>query len=350
MTSISKGETCVNQQRLRSLFLQAAYKISQDDDRGWVTIDRLQSELGMEPENPALLNDEVVKVAQYFDEKGLIKKQIVGYGMFTLTAYGIDRSKQEIQEAQKRDPQDFLNALYKLSDGNPAELVQWEDIASEMGWVADNQRHHERSLAIAERLRQSGYVTIEVDEGDLYRITSRGLDQVEGKAQYIAAAPIRPVPEPPPAISESLSNFRVDHTNADKTAFIMMQFRDTKQHTAISEAIKNSLGKHRISGVRADDKEYHDDLFPNVLTYMHGCGFGIAVFERIEEEAFNPNVSLEIGYMLALGKPVCFLKDRTLKSLNADLIGRLYREFDSYEPDASIPPRLDKWLRDRNLV
>lgn len=130
----------------------------------------------------------------------------------------------------------------------------------------------------------------------------------------------------------------------------MMQFRDTEQHTTISEAIKNSLGKHGISGVRADDKEYHDDLFPNVLTYMHGCGFGIAVFERIEEEAFNPNVSLEIGYMLALGKPVCFLKDRTLKSLNADLIGRLYREFDSYKPDTSIPPQLNKWLNDRELT
>lgn len=347
---VLKGVPRVNQQRLRSLFLQAAYKLAQDNNMGWVSIDQLQSELGMEPENPAFLNDEVLKVAYYFGEKGLLKRQVAGWGMFTLTAEGTDQAEREIQEARKRDLQDFLNALYKLSDGNPAELVQWDDIASEMGWVADNQRHHEYSLAIAERLRQSGYVTIEVEEGDLYRITARGLDQVEGKAQYIAATPIQPVPDPPPAISESLSQFRVDHTNADKTAFIMMQFRDTNQHTAISEAIKNSLGKHGISGVRADDKEYHDDLFPNVLTYMHGSGFGIAVFERIEEEAFNPNVSLEIGYMLALGKPVCFLKDRTLKSLNADLIGRLYREFDSYEPDSSIPPKLDKWLEDRNLV
>lgn len=340
----------MDQQRLRSLFLQAAYKIAQDNDRGWVTIDQLQSELGMEPENSALLNDEVFRVARYFGEKGLIKKQVDGYGMFTLTAYGIDRAEQEIQEARKRDPQDFLNTIYKLSDSNPAEFVYWKDIAPEMGWVADNQRHHERSLAIAERLRQSGYITVEVDEGNIYRITARGLDQVEGKAQYIAATPIEPTPTPPAAIAESLSRFQVHHRNPNRTAFIMMQFRDTEQHTTISEAIKNSLGKHGISGVRADDKEYHDDLFPNVLTYMHGCGFGIAVFERIEEEAFNPNVSLEIGYMLALGKPVCFLKDRTLKSLNADLIGRLYREFDSYKPDTSIPPQLNKWLNDRELT
>ncbi len=38
---------------------------------------------------------------------------------------------------------------------------------------------------------------------------------------------------------------------------------------------------------------------------MHGCGFGVAVFEGIEEENFNQNVSLEVGYMYALGKKLC---------------------------------------------
>ena len=27
----------------------------------------------------------------------------------------------------------------------------------------------------------------------------------------------------------------------------------------------------------ARDKEYHEDLYPNIQTYMHGCGFGIAI-------------------------------------------------------------------------
>lgn len=317
---------------------------------GWVTMDELQTELGMEPENSALLSDELNRVARYFSEKGLIKPQVAGYGMFTLTAYGADQAEQEIQQARKQEPQDFLNAIYKLSNSNPAHFVYWKDIATEMGWAADNQRHHERSLAIAERLRQWGYITIEVDEGDLYRITARGLDQVEGRPQDIAAPSIQSTLDPPPAVRDSLNHFRVDHTNPDKTAFIMMQFLGTEPHTTIAEVVKDSLGKHGISGVRADDKEYHDDLFPNVQTYMHGCGFGVAVLERIEEQAFNPNVSLEIGYMLALGKPVCLLKDRNLESLNADLIGRLYQEFNSYNPESSIPPKLDKWLSDKRLI
>ena len=63
------------------------------------------------------------------------------------------------------------------------------------------------------------------------------------------------------------------------------------------KAIQSTLGTFGIAALRADDKEYHDDLLPNVLTYIYGCRFGIAVFERLEAEDFNPNVSLEVGYM-----------------------------------------------------
>ena len=54
--------------------------------------------------------------------------------------------------------------------------------------------------------------------------------------------------------------------------------------------------------------------------------------------------------LLALGKPVCLLKDRTLTSLQTDITGLLYKEFDVYKPDLSIPPQLDKWLEDKGLI
>ena len=83
---------------------------------------------------------------------------------------------------------------------------------------------------------------------------------------------------------------------------------------------------------------------------MHGCGFGIAVIERLQDDDFNPNVSLEVGYMLALGKPICLLKDKTHKTLQSDLGGKLYRPFDTQDPEASIPPVLSDWLRDKGLT
>jgi nucleoside 2-deoxyribosyltransferase len=102
--------------------------------------------------------------------------------------------------------------------------------------------------------------------------------------------------------------------------------------------------------VLARDKEFHDDLYPNIQTYLHGCGFGIAVFERLESEEFNPNVALEVGYMFGLRKHVLLLKDRTLRALQTDLVGKLYREFDPQNPEETIPAQIDGWLSDKDLA
>ena len=129
-----------------------------------------------------------------------------------------------------------------------------------------------------------------------------------------------------------------------------MRFSSTAAHSKIETAIKKALKKHGLVGLLARDREFHDDLFPNILTYMHGCAFGIAVFERLETEEFNPNVALEVGYMLGLRKQVLLLKDQTLKALHTDLVGKLYREFDPQDPQASIPGQIDGWLSDKGIV
>jgi hypothetical protein len=154
----------------------------------------------------------------------------------------------------------------------------------------------------------------------------------------------------PVEITESLKRFRAKHPDPAKVAFLMMRFGKTKTHENIVAGIRTALEPFGIAAVRADDNQYHDDLFPNVLTYIHGCGFGIAVFERIESEEFNPNVALEVGYMLALKKNVCLLKDRTLKTLQADLVGKLYRVFDPADPGGTIPNELSPWLTDKLLT
>jgi nucleoside 2-deoxyribosyltransferase len=154
----------------------------------------------------------------------------------------------------------------------------------------------------------------------------------------------------PVEIQQSLRQFQLDHPYPNKVAFIMMKFGKTTAHDKIVQGIKDALAPHGITGLRADDKEYHADLYPNVLTYLYGCGFGIAVFERIEREDFNPNVSLEVGYIMALGKQVCLLKDQTLTSLHTDLVGKLYKTFDPQDPVSSIPPVLEKWMQDRGVI
>jgi hypothetical protein len=154
----------------------------------------------------------------------------------------------------------------------------------------------------------------------------------------------------PPEIQNSLRDFQLDFPSPQKVAFIMMRFGGTPAHDKIVQSIQDTLTPYGIKAVRADDKDWHTDLFYNVLTCIYGCTYGIAIFERIESEDFNPNVALEVGYIMALKKQVCLLKDRTLKSLHADLVGKLYKTFDPQDPLASIPPELTKWMKDKKIV
>lgn len=152
-----------------------------------------------------------------------------------------------------------------------------------------------------------------------------------------------------PEIAKEIEAFNAEY-KGKKTAFIIMQFSKTSAHDKIVKTIKKALIKHNIVGLRADDKEYADDLLANIKTYMHCCDFGIGVFERILEDNFNPNVSIEVGYMMGLRKNVCLLKDQTLKNLPTDLMGKLYKQFDPQNVESTLPEQLEKWMTDRGVI
>ena len=158
------------------------------------------------------------------------------------------------------------------------------------------------------------------------------------------------VPGPPAGLAEGLEQFLMDYPDNDRVGFVMMQFGQTTQHREIHRVIRETLSVHGLVGLRADGREYHEDLFNNILTYCHGCSFGIAVFEQISNPGYNPNVALEVGYMFALRKPVCLLKDSQLIRLPSDLLGKLYRNFDAWDSKATIPEPLVGWLKDRGLL
>lgn len=154
----------------------------------------------------------------------------------------------------------------------------------------------------------------------------------------------------PPELIPFCQLFRSEYPDPRKSAFIIMRFGSTPRHNNILQAIKKTLNRHEIIALRADDKVYADDLMPNIRTYMHGCGFGIAVFERIESDQHNPNVALEVGYMLALGKRICLLKDKSLARLPTDIIGSMYYEFDTDNIESTIQESIDRWLTQRGII
>ena len=154
----------------------------------------------------------------------------------------------------------------------------------------------------------------------------------------------------PPEIAVSLDRLRAKYADPSKLGFLIMPFTATKPFEQIAQVVKATAEKYGVTVIRADENEFHADLLSNVRTHLHGCGFGIAVYERIESDNPNPNVGFEVGYLMAMNKPVLLLKDRTVKTLQADLAGRLYKPFDPHSPDATTPNQLTKWLEDNGII
>lgn len=82
---------------------------------------------------------------------------------------------------------------------------------------------------------------------------------------------------------------------------------------------------------------------------MLGCSCGIAVFDHVDEPTTNPNVALEVGFMLARGKRVLILKDRHMPTLPSDLIGRLYKPFDSTNVGSTVSGQIRSWAKDMGV-
>lgn len=154
----------------------------------------------------------------------------------------------------------------------------------------------------------------------------------------------------PSEITQSLKRLRQRYPDTTKLGFLIMRFTEGEPFSRIVKVIKDTAKKHGLVVLRANDIQIHSDLWGNVRTLLHGCGFGIAIYERIDQEEPNANVGLEVGYLMAMNKPVLLLKDKTVKALQSDLAGKLYVPFAPHSPETSIPEQLTGWLRDNGLV
>ncbi|WP_344020349.1 hypothetical protein [Pseudonocardia kongjuensis] len=146
-------------------------------------------------------------------------------------------------------------------------------------------------------------------------------------------------------LEPALREFIADHPDPSKNVFVMMRFKENDQMSAIHRSIADSLAKLGFHAIRADDRDYTGELWTNVQVCMTGCQFGIAVFEDIDDRDFNPNVSLELGYMLASQKRCLILKEKRLPNLPADVLHRLYKDFDMFKIEETVAHQLDRWIR-----
>lgn len=141
-----------------------------------------------------------------------------------------------------------------------------------------------------------------------------------------------------------LRTFLEDHPEPSRNVFIMMRFGATPQMKQIHDAIVAGLAEHGMNAVRADDRDYTGELWSNIEVYLTGCAYGIAVFEDIEQRDYNPNVSLELGYLMGRGKRTLLLKEKRLPHMPSDVVHRLYKEFDGFDIENSIRREVGTWI------
>ena len=130
---------------------------------------------------------------------------------------------------------------------------------------------------------------------------------------------------------------------ADRNVFVMMRYRSANHFVQIELSIRKALSHYGLIARLAKDGSVADDLWENITHYMRYSRFGIAVFEDIDEREFNPNISLELGYMYAMNKRCLLLKEKRMPRLPIDICGRIYRDFDALDIQTSIQEQVAEW-------
>lgn len=140
-----------------------------------------------------------------------------------------------------------------------------------------------------------------------------------------------------------------DHPCYEKNVFLIMRFREESPFPKIVTILRDLCAENGLTLLRADDREYTGDLWDNVMTYMYSCASAIAIFDQVNSREFNPNVAIEVGFMLATGKPVLLLKDQAIAAMPTDIVGKTYRPFNTYDL-STLQPQVMKWIRDYRLM
>ncbi len=131
--------------------------------------------------------------------------------------------------------------------------------------------------------------------------------------------------------------------NYTRNVFVMMRYRDDEKYKQIEDALRSNLLRYGLTACLAKDRAFTDDLWANIAFYMRNSRYGIAVFEEMDEREYNPNISMELGFLYALERRCLLLKDKRMPRLPTDICGKIYKDFDTYRIEESIGSRIQEW-------
>ena len=149
-----------------------------------------------------------------------------------------------------------------------------------------------------------------------------------------------------------IAKFKTNHHT--KNAFIISSYKPDfeKYINTITTCLENNgIDAHLAKDVPGG--ECSPEKWENMQIYMQACDFGIALvtddfdFDAKRHNRINPNVTLEIGYMLSLQKKVLLLKESRIRKICSDLDEKLCIEF---EDESSLSMQLGQFLKKNRFI
>lgn len=128
----------------------------------------------------------------------------------------------------------------------------------------------------------------------------------------------------------------------DRNVFLMMRFR--KGNKELSDYIIETLSVAGLNGVRADQPNWNltNNVY-NPIAVLYCCKYGIALFDKAEmNQAYNPNVIYELGFMHDLGRECLILRNDSLPVIPFDLIKDLYMP---YRGKLAVQTNIQLWVQ-----
>jgi hypothetical protein len=146
------------------------------------------------------------------------------------------------------------------------------------------------------------------------------------------AHPVIPPSLAPPELIRPLRAFFENHP-FERNVFGMTRFPDAEggKLDPIAPAIEVAravCSAHALEFHLASDRKIVDDLWPNVAAHIWGSQYALAFYEERTGKGLNYNLNIEVGSTLVLGRRIAILKDKPVRKLPSDLVGKIYDEVD----------------------
>jgi hypothetical protein len=201
--------------------------------------------------------------------------------------------------------------------------------------------------------------------GQRFRLTLDGRDWLRARVPASVPQPKDPnvftIPEPFSRYANEVAEFHKVGP-FETSVFVMMKFpaqelppATNKMLETILKTVRAELSRYGLNARCASDRTFGSSrrLWDNLCVYMLGCKYGLAVLEDRsgkDGKELNPNVTLEFGFMSALGRDVVLMQDEGFSSIRADLLSTIPTKFsigaDLAVDEQSIRAAIDGWMVD----